>query len=298
MRSLAEQEAIRAAVFEWLGDRQRQGQFEFTRAELEAFSYSGERIPLLDTGRGIRNPANFDATLTVMTSAKAHPYGDEIEADGRITYSLQSRDGGDNVKLLRAAKLASPMAYFKGIREGAYVPYFPVVVDEVDHDRRLVRMRELDSAIDYYPGALRFEVDGRLYGQRVVRTRQHQKAFRAKVLSAYGRQCVVCRLNKADLLDAAHIVGDAEKHGVPETWNGMSMCSLHHRAYDTDLLGIDRRSRVHVSAELLQSQPPAFVRSAFSAFMDTSIAMPLRAADRPHPDALQMKFENFLVRQQ
>lgn len=285
------------AVFGWLGARQSRGQFEFTRAELEAFSYLGERIPLLDTGRGIRNPASFDATLTVMTSAKTHPYGDEIENDGRIIYSLQSRDGGDNVKLLRAAQLGSPMAYFKGIRDGVYVPYFPVVIDEVDRDERVIRMRELDTAIDYYPGALRFEFDGRRYGERVVRTRQHQKAFRAKVLSAYGSQCVVCRLDHTDLLDAAHIVGDAEKHGVPEIWNGMSMCSLHHRAYDTDLLGVDRRLRVHVSAELLGSRALAFARTAFEAFADTSIALPLRPADRPRSDALQAKFEMFLARQ-
>ncbi len=284
-------------MFDWLGERQRRGQFEFTRAELEGFSYLDERIPLLDTGRGIRNPGNFEATLTVMTSAKAHPYGDEIEADGRITYSLQSKDGGDNVKLLRAAELSSPMAYFKGIRDGVYVPYFPVVIDEVDLERRLVRMRELDSAIDYYPGALRLGFDGRRYGQRAIRTRQHQKAFRAKVLSAYGRQCVVCRLTQADLLDAAHIVGDAEEHGVPEIWNGMSMCSLHHRAFDTDLLGIDPRFRVHISAELLRSRPSAIVRPAFVAFADTSIALPLRPTDRPHPGALQAKFEKFLARQ-
>lgn len=295
LRGAEEETAIRSAVFDWLDAAQRRGRYEFQRSELESFTYHGERIPLLDTGRGIRNPATFRSTLTLMTSAKAHPYGDEIGLDGVIAYSLQAKDGGDNVKLERAAELRAPMVYFKGVREGVFVPYYPVIVEHMDRDRRMVFLRELESAVDFYPSAPSFELDGRRYRETTVKTRQHQKAFRAKVLHAYRAVCAVCRLDLPVMLDAAHIVGDTEKLGVPEVWNGLSLCAFHHRAYDVNAMGIDGSFMVHVSAEVRESSGSPMVRVGLQDVEGRRIEMPLRDADRPHADLLDAKFQRFVA---
>jgi putative restriction endonuclease len=86
---------------------------------------------------------------------------------------------------------------------------------------------------------------------REVKQRIHQAQFRGVVLPAYGDRCAICRLREVRLLDAAHIVGDAEELGEPVVSNGLSLCSIHHRAFDEDLVGVAPDLRVHVSARLL-----------------------------------------------
>lgn len=65
--------------------------------------------------------------------------------------------------------------------------------------------------------------DQRRYAERLVNLRLHQPVFRARVIRAYDTSCAVCRLRHADLLDAAHIVGDAESD-QPVLPNGLSLC--------------------------------------------------------------------------
>ena len=103
-RPLPEQQAIRDDVFRWLDARRNAGAYEYSRSDLENYTYNGERIPLLDASRGIRNPVSFDSTLTVMTSSKKTVYSDGISPEGLVRYSYQSREGGDNVKLRNAQK--------------------------------------------------------------------------------------------------------------------------------------------------------------------------------------------------
>ena len=76
-------------------------------------------------------------------------------------------------------------------------------------------------------------------------------AFEASSFPAYREQCAICRLKETRLLDAAHIVGDLEERGEPVVSNGLSLCSIHHRAFDHDLIGVSPDFRVHVSRKLL-----------------------------------------------
>src|SRR5690554_6460000 len=113
MRSEAEQRMVREDIFRWLDMKLSSGQSELSREELENSHFGSERIPLLDTAPGIRNPREFDSTLTIMTSVKS-PYGEEtISADGIVRYAYQSRDGGDNVKLRRAFEQKDPLVYLQ-----------------------------------------------------------------------------------------------------------------------------------------------------------------------------------------
>jgi putative restriction endonuclease len=51
-------------------------------------------------------------------------------------------------------------------------------------------------------------------------------------------QCAFCRLRHEELLDAAHIIPDVEPAGEPLIRNGLSLCILHHAAYDRYFIGI------------------------------------------------------------
>ena len=61
--------------------------------------------------------------------------------------------------------------------------------------------------------------------------------FRVNVLRAYDHRCCMCGL-QLDLLDAAHIIPVEHERGTDETKNGLSLCALHHRAFDHSLVTV------------------------------------------------------------
>ncbi|HUA69198.1 MAG TPA: HNH endonuclease [Candidatus Saccharimonadales bacterium] len=61
--------------------------------------------------------------------------------------------------------------------------------------------------------------------------------FRANVLRAYSYRCCVCGI-QLDLLDAAHIIPVEHERGTDEIKNGLSLCALHHRAFDHALITV------------------------------------------------------------
>src|ERR1700752_142543 len=73
----------------------------------------------------------------------------------------------------------------------------------------------------------------------------HQASFRGAVLAAYGGRCAISHLPEPRLLDAAHIVVDAdERLGQPIVSNGLPLTKLHHAAFDTHLSGVDPDYRI------------------------------------------------------
>ena len=80
----------------------------------------------------------------------------------------------------------------------------------------------------------------RRYALREIKTRLHQTSFRDAVLAAYGGRCAISHLPKPRLLDAAHIVMDADEQlGQPVISNGVPLTKIHHAAFDAHLIGID-----------------------------------------------------------
>jgi len=292
MRSEAEQRSIREDIFRWLDAKLSSGQSELSRAELENYRYRGERIPLLDTARGIRNPRDFDSTLTIMTSVKS-PYGEEvISADGIVRYAYQSRDGGDNVKLRRAFEQKDPLVYLQGIRPGAFVAYYPVFIVADDPVARQFLVA-LDETMRFFGDPLHMTTDERRYAERMVRQRLHQPVFRARVMHAYVTTCAVCNLKHADLLDAAHIISDTDVNGLARVTNGIALCKIHHAAYDRNLLGITPDYEVRIDNDLLNEVDGPMLRHGLQDMHGRPLTVPLRRADRPSREALDARFKEF-----
>ena len=55
-----------------------------------------------------------------------------------------------------------------------------------------------------------------------------------------------------NLTDAAHIVPVSHEHSTDDTQNGVALCSLHHRAYDTALVTFNERFRVMCSNQKIE----------------------------------------------
>jgi putative restriction endonuclease len=146
------------------------------------------------------------------------------------------------------------------------------------------------------PAAVPLDDDlSRRYLVRETRIRLHQARFRGLVLPAYRDQCTVCRLKEVRLLDAAHIIADADPAGAAAVTNGLSFCTIHHRAFDQDLVGIDADYTVRVSPRLLDDEDGPMLE-LLKAFHARPLELPRTAASRPDRERLAVRFDRFLDR--
>jgi putative restriction endonuclease len=261
------------------------------------FAFRGARVPFLNYQKGIYRAAvqGGPAALSIQTSSKS-PYDDEILVDGFLyAYRAGAIDQPDNRALRAAHELQVPIVYFIGTRPGWYKPVFPCYVREDDPARRMVIIT---------PGALHGPIDEpapvpledpieRRYAVRQTRVRLHQARFRGQVVPAYSSQCGICRLKELRLLDAAHIVGDVEELGEPAVSNGLSLCAIHHRAFDQNLVGVSPDYVVHVSRRLREDEDGPML-DLLKGFHEAPLYVPSRAVDRPDRGNLNARFIQFI----
>src|SRR5437764_5434575 len=261
------------------------------------FPFRGRRIPFLNRQKGIYRSAaqTGPAALSIQRSAKS-PYDDEIVEDGFI-YASRAGDinQSDNRALRAACELQVPIVYFIGTRPGWYKPVFPCYIRSDDPIERSVVVTPgtfVGPVDEPAPTPLEDSIERR-YAVRQTRVRLHQARFRGRVVPAYGSQCAICTRKEIRLLDAAHIVGDGEPGGEPTVRNGVSLCSIHHRALDQRLVGDSPGSTVHVSRRLLDEEDGP-VLDLLKGFHDIPLHMPVRELDRPDRERLEVRFERFL----
>ena len=291
-------EALRAACFASLDVLcATHGEDVPYRGGLDAgFAFRGRRVPFLSTQKGIFRAAaqEGEAALAIQTSAKS-PYDDEETPDGfYYAYRDGSIDQPDNRALRAAYAQGAPLVYFVATVPGRYKPLYPVYViaDDPSMRRVLVSPGRMIGPLDEPdPVALDDPLE-RQYAVRQTRVRLHQARFRGRVLVAYSSRCTICRLKETRLLDAAHIAGDIEEHGQPIVSNGLSLCSIHHRAFDQDLVGISPDYTVQVSQRLLEDEDGPMLE-LLKAFHARTIELPTRRAWQPDRERLAERFERF-----
>jgi putative restriction endonuclease len=157
-------------------------------------------------------------------------------------------------------------------------------------------MAELQAGLplaDTGPAGLVSTEDIRRYATREALVRLHQHRFRAAVLRAYTTRCAVCRLREVSLLQAAHILEDRDPRGFARIDNGISLCAIHHLAYDRNLLGIDPDGVVHIAQRLLEEIDGPMLTNGLQGFHGSLILKPRRGDERPDPKRLKVRFERF-----
>jgi putative restriction endonuclease len=236
------------------------------------------------------------AALSINTSS-ASPYEDQDTPDGVLyAYRAGAIDQPDNRALRAAYELGVPIAYFIGTRPGWYKPFYPCFVLEDDPLARrvLVTKGAMAGPIDEREPVLLDDPIDRRYAVREMRVRVHQARFRGRVIPAYRSQCTICRLKEVRLLDAAHITSDADVLGDPSVANGLSLCAIHHRAFDQSLVAVTPAYRVAVSPRLLKDEDGPML-ALLQGFDGAEIAIPQRRSHRPDIDRLAVRYEQFLA---
>jgi putative restriction endonuclease len=267
------------------------------RGGLDAgFPFRGRRVPFLSPQKGIFRAAvqRGRAALSINTSANS-PYADSVVEDGfRYAYRAGSPEQPDNRALRAAFELNVPIVYFVATRPGRYEPIYPCFVsaDEPESRSVLVTPGRMRGPLDEREPVPYDDLIERRYAVRETRVRLHQRRFRGQVLVAYRDSCAICRLRETRLLDAAHIVGDSEPTGEPAVSNGLSLCSIHHRAFDEHLVGISPDYEVHVSPRLLDDEDGPMLE-LLKTFHRSPILVPSRTALRPARDQFAERFERF-----
>ena len=276
-----------------------------TWAEIDSgFSFGGQEFHLCGRARGIFKPRAMKFLLSIKTVVPREGrkiwYDDQTEAHHQIftaeesvEYSFMGTDPNahDNQLLRAAYSHQIPIIYFLGIAPRKYVPLIPCYVS--DWDGKALKAR-IDIGL---PGtvklALPSEVPERRYALTHAKQRVHQACFREAVIEAYGGRCALSGLRELRLLDAAHIVPDADEgFGQPVVVNGIPLTKIHHAAFDANLIGIDPDYGVHVSGRLLEQQDGPMLE-ALKQLQGKQLILPSRDRDRPDRNRLAFRFDQF-----
>jgi putative restriction endonuclease len=290
---------IRAAAFAYVGQVTARNGGIITREELEAFTFRNSRLPLVERQKGIRKPADLDAALSILTTYTADPtqapYSDEVGDDGFLRYKWRGTDGdhAENRALRLALQQGKPLLYLYGVGPGRFIPQQVWLVDEEPGSHQFVVSLDEDLVAQWrdvtHPVDL---IARRRYAEHVVRTRLHQRVFRERVLTAYEHRCALCSLRHPELLDAAHIKEDSDG-GEPTVTNGVSMCAIHHRAFDGLVLGIRPDYVVEVRADVMAETDGPTLRHSLQGMNDVQLQLPHQRAARPDPLLLEERYERF-----
>lgn len=291
-----EDRLIRLAAFRCLEDLQRTfGDAIPSSALRQGFVYHDERI-LFSAQQGIFKPRQMRLPLSIRTSAE-NPYGDEMGGDGFLLYRYQGQDPNrhDNVWLRTCMREGVPLVYLHGLGAATYKAMWPVYIHG-DDPGALTFTVAFDDPQMLTPELTPDVVDDarRAYVTRLAVQRLHQAAFRHKVLAAYKTTCAVCRLREhSELLDAAHILPDTHPRGEPIVPNGLSLCKIHHAAYDANVVGIRPDLVVEVNRQVLMERDGPMLRHGLQELHGSRILVPRRTAEKPRPEFLSERYEEF-----
>jgi putative restriction endonuclease len=291
---------IRLAVFDWLSTQVDVHGDVLPRTLLEeGTAIEGHRVPMLGP-QGIFKPRILDVPISLTTSPNG-PYEDGFSGDGRLLYKYRGTNPNHpvNVRVRFAMEAKIPLVYFHGLLPGRYLATWPVFVVADDPKSLTFTVQVDDKAhLGIHPDDETIhepiEDARRQYITAVTRRRVHQRAFRERVIRAYQSACAFCRFRHEELLDAAHIVPDADPLGEPLVTNGLALCRLHHAAFDRHFLGVRPDLVIQVRRDLLgETDGPTLVHG-IQGLQGKRISVPRQMAYRPDHGRLEMRYEQFL----
>ncbi len=269
------------------------------------FDFEGKQVPLISP-QGIFKPAilqeiPISITTVPIVEDKPRPYKDEMGADGLIRYKYRGKDPmhRDNVGLRLAMQRHIPLIYFYGLIPGRYAADWPVYIVGDDPNSLTFSVEIADkpgllSSLEEAGSELVAEAMNRSYLTVSTQRRLHQQSFRLRVLEAYHQCCAVCRLRHEELLDAAHILPDGHPKGEPWVSNGLSLCKLHHAAFDAQILGIRPDLVVEIRKDVLEeTDGPLLVHGLKEWHNRELMVIPHTTRLRPRSDFLEERFELF-----
>jgi putative restriction endonuclease len=292
---------VRIAAFDWLSKQVSLHGDVLPRKLLEqGFEFQGQRLPLV-APQGIFKPKILDLPLSITTAPRG-PYDDYFGKDNFLIYRYRGTDPNhrDNSGLRRVFQLKRPLVYFHGIEPGKYLATWPVFIIGDDPGSLTFKIAVDDSipAFEYAETSVAHSIAEvsdakRAYLTASVKVRLHQRSFREKVLDAYMSQCAVCRLKHRELLDAAHIIPDNLPESKPTVDNGISLCKLHHAAYDSFIIGITPDYIIQVREDILVEEDGPVLQHGLKGLHKSRLILPTFQRQWPNRQSLEWRYSRF-----
>ena len=290
---------VRLAAFTWLEETTAiHGEVLPWSILIGGFDFEGHKVPLVSM-QGIFKPRVLPhLPLSIRTSHEG-PYDDHFGYDGLLRYRYCGTDPQhpDNARLREAQRRGVPLIYLHGVVKGMYLAGWPVFIVGDDPGTLCFSVAADDargaSAVTDVVGPPPDVELRRRYATRQIRQRLHQHGFRERVLRAYHEQCALCRLRHRELLEAAHIIPDTEPGGQPKISNGLSLCRLHHGAFDTNFIGIRPDYTVEVRRSILEESDGPMLRHGLQGLHNQRIWTPRSPLHKPDRDLLEQRYERF-----
>jgi hypothetical protein len=221
---------------------------------------NGERVPtstvnslrIFYGGRGIWYDAVRTRSLAIpgVTMGVLHTgrhYEDDIDLDGIIYHYPRTGTPGKDAAEIEATKntkrLGLPL--FVVVQKGQFRSVrLAWVIDWDDANGEFLMLFGEDPITDVsLHTSPKDESDFEPFApiskrrERTVKQRPNQTAFAFAVRKRYGAECAACDIKVPALIDAAHIIPDAES-GSSDARNGLPLCATHHRAFDAGLIRV------------------------------------------------------------
>jgi putative restriction endonuclease len=292
---------VRLAAFNWLSEQVNSHGDVLPRKLLEqGFEFQGQRVHLISP-QGIFTPKFLELPISINTAPKG-PYDDYFAKDGFLLYRYRGIDPNhrDNVGLRKIFELQLPLVYLHGIEPGKYLATYPVYIIGDDPNSLTFKVAVDDAlpAFEYTQTSISHQIaevsDARhAYLTATVKVRLFQRAFREKVLDAYRSQCSFCRLKHRELLDAAHIIPDNLPESTLTVDNGISLCKLHHAAYDSFILGVSPDYIIQVREDILEEEDGPVLQHGLKGLHKTKLILPSLKTHWPNKDALEWRYSRF-----
>jgi putative restriction endonuclease len=94
-------------------------------------------------------------------------------------------------------------------------------------------------------------------------------------------------------LDAAHITPDHDPQGEPVVSNGVSLCKIHHAAFDRHFFGIRPDCRVVVRPEIMREEDGPMLRAGLQQIDNVKLVLPRSKQEYPDPKRLAARYQTF-----
>ncbi|QGY43201.1 restriction endonuclease [Maribellus comscasis] len=288
---------IRSAVFNWLNSLV----FKYpdkvipSKELTHGCIINGERI-VLSGAQGIWKPKQLEYPISIK-SVSDSIYDDVHLEDNLIHYKYRGTNPNFyvNVGLRECMNQKIPLVYLHQVVKGKYLVEWPVFI-VADDPRNLTFTVEANAhQIDFNSHLDITEEPNELerkYATRQMIQRLHQGTFRERVLEAYHEHCAMCNLKHRELLDAAHIIPD-NKGGKPVVPNGLSLCKIHHAAFDQNIIGITPDYQMHVREDILSEIDGPMLKHGIQEMHGNKLILPRSSSLQPNKAWLEERFDAF-----
>ena len=241
-------------------------------------------------------PKQLDYPISIKSRIDSQ-YQDEIISDYKIRYKYKGTNPNDwvNVGLRKCMEDNIPLVYMHEVASGKYLCQWPVFIVDDDPASLTFLVEAGNQYAENTTSSVVEEPDEiqRKYATGLMLQRLHQAPFRERVLEAYKEHCAMCRLRHRELLDAAHIISDKEG-GKAIVTNGLSLCKIHHAAFDQNIIGVSPDYVIKVRKDVLQEIDGPMLKYGIQELHGKNLFLPYNQKSQPNKEYLEERFSRFI----